>query len=100
MSFVGIAVDQKTPSHDLFPRPGGMVLLRITPQRRGSGIGLDVLGQGEMQGQTRNEPGDFASGIAKQPERLRLAMKPMVDQFRLPSTLGGPCHGDDQVHLL
>ena len=50
-----------------------MVLLRITPQRRGSGIRLDLLRQGEMQGQTRNESGDLASGITKEPERLRLA---------------------------
>lgn len=50
-----------------------MVLLRITPQRRGSGIRLDLLRQGEMQGQTRNKSGDLASGITKEPERLRLA---------------------------
>jgi hypothetical protein len=52
-----------------------------------------------MERQARHEAGDLPSRITKQPECLRLASQPVIDQLRLPVTLGSTRHGEDLFDL-
>ena len=65
MALIGIAVNVEPPGQDLLPRPRRVVPLGVPPQRRRTGIDLDVLGPGEMERQAGGVAADLTLGSAE-----------------------------------